>query len=265
MNRRVELEERRDQRLRDLLELEVRMAAGELSAEEAERLRRRDERAALAAIGALEELDQAEEASPGPRRPPGARPRRWLLAGGAVAVTTAVAVSLAGAITDRPVGGFITGNELSATGEMPPTRDDVPIEALEEVVAANPDVTAMRLTLADRLFAEGRYPEAGEQYLEVLQGGQQPQPRVLARLAWLAAGDGNLEVAIQMADAALQLAPGDAEARWVRADLARAAGDDGLARRLFRQLAEDPSLDAASRDGVEAALRELGEPSDVTP
>lgn len=264
MNRRAELEERRDQRLRDLLELEARVAAGELSAEDAERLRRRDERAALAAIGALDELDEAEEASPGSLRPPGARSRRWLIAG-AVAVTTAVAVSLAGAITDRPVGGFITGNELSVTGEMPPARDDVPIEALEEVVAANPDVTAMRLTLADRLFAEGRYPEAGKQYLEVLQRGQQPQPRALARLAWLAAGDGNLEVAIQLADAALQLAPGDAETLWVRADLARAAGDDEQARRLFRQLAEDPSLDAASRDAVEAALRELGEPSDATP
>ena len=88
---------------------------------------------------------------------------------------------------------------------------------------------------------------------------------MLARLAWLAAADGNLEVAIQMADAALQLGPGDAEALWVRADLARAAGDDEQARRLFRQLAEDPSLDAASRDGVEAALRELGAPSEGTP
>jgi tetratricopeptide (TPR) repeat protein len=173
-----------------------------------------------------------------------------------------VVISLAGAITDRPVGGFITGNELSATRDTPPARDDVPIEALEEVVAANPDVTGMRMALADRLFAEGRYPEAGEHYLEVLQRGQQPQPRALTRLAWLAAADGNLEVAIQMADAALQLEPADAEALWVRADLARAAGDDEQARRLFSRLADDPSLDQASRDAIDAALRELGAPSE---
>jgi len=263
MTRRVELEERRDQRLRDLLELDARVAAGELSAEKAARLRRRDEQAALAAISALEEFND-EAALPGPARPRRAGPRRWLLAGGAVAVVTAVAASLSGAITDRPVDGFITGNELSATREMPPARDDVPIEALEEVVAANPDVTAMRLTLADRLFAEGRYPEAGEHYLEVLQA-EQPPPRALARLAWLAAGDGNLEVAIQMADAALRLGPRDAEALWVRADLARATGDDEQARRRLEQLASDPSLNAASRDAVDAALRELAEASEGTP
>lgn len=254
MRDRTELEEQRDLRLRDLLELDARLAAGELTPEDAARLRARDERAALEAMAALDEFADVETDPPATDTPPArSRRRRLGTLAGVLVLLAAVGGTLAGAITDRPMGGFVTGNELSATDEMPPARADVPIEALEEVVAANPEVVGMRLALADRLFAEGRYAEAGEHYLEVLQ--REPEPRVMARLAWLAAGDGNVEVAIQLADVALELAPEEPEALWVRADLAVAAGDDDRARRLYERLAAHPALDAASREEIEARLQ----------
>ena len=264
---RAELEERRDLRLRDLGDLDARVRAGELSDAEAAPMRRRDERAALVAIAALDELDDRDrrravadgtaidgEADPQPR---GRRrtSRRVVSVLGGAALASAVGVALIGAVTDRPLGGFVTGNEAVAGNDPPAARADVPTDALEEVVAENPDVVEMRLALADRLFDEGRLGDASEHYLAVLD--QQPHPGALTRLGWIALSDGERELAGQLLGSALQVEPGYAEALWVQANLALTDGDDRRARDLLEQLAADPTLDDASQREVADALAEI--------
>ncbi|MTV27613.1 hypothetical protein FTX61_19660 [Nitriliruptoraceae bacterium ZYF776] len=259
---RAELEERRDLRLRDLADLDARVRAGELTDAEAAPMRRRDERAVLSAIATLQERedhDRRQAASDGktsqrPRRRPGRRRRVASVIGGAV-LATAVGIALAGALTDRPLGGFITGNEAVASNAPPPARADVPTNALEAVVAENPDVVEMRLALADRLFDEGRLGDASEHYLAALE--HEPHPRALTRLAWIALGDGERDLAGQLLASALQVEPGYAEALWVQANLALTDGDDRRARELLETLATDPTLDDASQGEVADALTEI--------
>jgi tetratricopeptide (TPR) repeat protein len=259
---RAELQERRDLRLRDLADLDARVRAGELTDAEAARMRRHDEWAALAAIAALDELDDRDRrqaATDGgadqlPRRRPGT-PRRAATVIVGAALATVVGVALTGTITDRPVGGYVTGNEAVAGNDLPSARTDVPTDALEEVVATNPDVAEMRMVLADRLFDEGRHGDASEHYLAVLD--HEPHPGALTRLAWIALGDGELDLAGQLLASALQVEPGYAEALWVQANLALTDGDDRRARELLEQLATDPTLDDASQREVADALAEI--------
>ncbi len=63
---------------------------------------------------------------------------------------------------------------------------------------------------------------------------------------------------VELADAALERAPRDVEATWVRAELAEAAGDDELARQLFRQLTTEFDLDPTARTEIDARLEQLG-------
>lgn len=211
---RAELAERRDHRLRDLLEIERQLTAGELTQPQAAELRRRYERQALAAVEQLDALEAAESRDV----PDG---RRWVprlvtpLV--SLAVVAAVGGVLATSVIDRPEGGFITGNELG--GATAPTAADIADASLEEVEAAvdaNPDAIEMRFALAELLVDEGRLRDAIGHYLEILD--REEHPRTMIRLGWLVAGD-EPRVAHRLLEEALELAPDDQEALWLLADL----------------------------------------------
>ncbi len=265
-----ELRTRRDQALRDILELEEQAERGELSPEVEGRLRRGYEQEAAAAIAALERIAALEQAAAGDgsgeqddpgdadaddsqadpqgdREQDAARkkvrrrllqPRYALYALGLLAVVAA-GLLLPGYVLDRPTGGFVTGNEAlqggaagaagaaGGTSGTNGTSPNVPSAAnlkdvtnaeLEAVVEANPDVLGMRLALADRYTAEGRYDLAVVQYGKVLE--KDPgNPAATARLGWLWLKVDDPQRALRLVDQALAKDPALAEALWYKANI----------------------------------------------
>lgn len=212
------LAERRDQALRDLVELDRQLAAGEVTAADAEDLRARYEADAAAAALALRDLP-----------PDGARQRRrrsrseraaYLVA----ALTAAAAfVLLPQAVKDRPPGGFVTGNEIGPASR-PPTqapRQDlsaVPDAELEAAVRADPTVTGMRLALADRYTDQRRFDEALVHYGRVLE--QDPgNARATARTGWILFQTGQPTEAARLVALARRADPLLLEAIWFDANV----------------------------------------------
>lgn len=241
---RARMEQQRDQALRDLLELEQQVRAGDVPPGPAAELRRRYERAAAEALVVLDGTDAVVEA----------RPRRrvtWRSAvygAGGLAALVALAVLLPPALQERPENGFVTGNEVLQTGPAPapsvsaaPGRDlsEVSNAEMEQVVAANPDVVGMRLALAERYRVQGEYTKAVPHYREVLDR-QPDNAGALASLGWvLLMLEGGGEDAARFADEAVQQDPALPFAWWVQANV-----------RLFGQ--DDP-------DGATESLREMRE------
>ena len=223
--RRVRLEQQRDQALRDLLELDQQVRAGEVPAGSAEQLRRRYERSAAEALSLLEEDHLSET-------PARARRTTWrtaLYGAGAVGAVVALAVVLPPALQQRPEGGFVSGNEVFDT-ESPPApsagRDlsTVTDAEMEEVIAANPDVVGMRLALAKRYLDQGAFDQAIPHYLQVLER-EPDNPVATASLAWVLLWADRPADARRVADKALSLDPTLPLAWWVEANL-RLYGED---------------------------------------
>lgn len=117
---REELTDRRDEALRDLVELERQVEAGEIPGTTAEHIRGDYERAVADALAALERAERSAGPSTTVRR----RSRGTVIV---YVITAAVAlialiVVLPNAIGARPPGGAVTGNELLQTATtVPPT------------------------------------------------------------------------------------------------------------------------------------------------
>lgn len=219
------LAERRDQALRDMVELDRQVAAGEVDAAEAEGLRARYEQDAADAVQAL----RAPVPAPAPpRRRSRATRLAYVTAGLAAAV--AAGVLLPPAVRSRPPGGFVTGNEMGATAAATPAATAPPAPArmpnladisdaeLEAAVAANPDVAVMRLALANRYTDEGRYGEALVHYRRVLEldpGNAQ----ATARTGWILLQSGQPQQAAQLVAAARRADPSLLEALWFDANI----------------------------------------------
>lgn len=222
-----------DQAVRDLVELDEQVTAGEITEVDATALRRRYEHSAAAALAALQGDRADASGTVTDRRRPGA----WALVYSLVGVVAVVAalVLLPAALVERPVGGAATGNVGQPAGPAatPATVTDA---QLEEVVAANPDVIGMRLALADRYVAQGDYGPAMRHYLAALDREPSNAP-ALARLSWLLLQIGQTQQAWEMVNQALALDPALTEALWFRANIQL----DGL---------DDP-------DGALATLRDL--------
>lgn len=238
------LVEQRDQALTDLLAIDEQVAAGELPAPVAERLRGRYEQAAAQAITALEagEPATADPADPPPghqrRRPQ--RQRRsqtiaYLLAGVAV---FAVLGLLPTFLQPRPPGGWVSGNEAAriapampgpaspAVPAVPPVPTGtgssaapaVPLSELESAVAARPDDLILRLALALRYQGVGRADLAAQQYAEVLR--RDPgNAEAHAHLGWLLLQAGQPRQALTMVDRALTADPTLLDALWFKANI----------------------------------------------
>lgn len=266
-----EREARRDRALEDLLDVDRQLAAGELTTRDAEQLRARYRAEALAAIRSLSPGDVAvadridkggeEVAPPPPER--GRRVRvRHLLYALALVVAVATAVLVTRNVLDRPPGGLVSGNEVMlgnpGAGAMtteqlsrPRRLSKVTDAQLEAVVAANPEMTGLRLALAQRYADRGRYDLALVHYGKVLEldpGNAEAQ----AHIGWINLMVGRPDEAARLVDSAVQADPENPDAVWFQANvrlyglddpagaleaLDRMETIDGLGPRVGRQVA----------------------------
>lgn len=231
---RIRLQRRRDQALRDLLELEGQVLAGEVAPAAADELRRRYERTAAESIALL----AAGTARQGSRERGADRRPTWRLAlygAGALAAIVALVVVLPPALQDRPAGGFVSGNEmLRPTGTSSPARpaptagrdlSKVSDGEMEAVVDANPDVVGMRLALAQRYLDRGDFTKALPHYRRVLE--RQPGNAVaLASVGWVMLQFGDATSAARFADRAVVADATLPTGWWVQANIRLYARDD---------------------------------------
>lgn len=250
-----ELEERRDQALRDLAELEAQVDAGHVDEVTAAELRHRYELEAAAAIRLLDTRSPSGDEPVARPRPAGAstgsRARLALASLAAVAAVATAIVLLPGATGVRPDGGFVTGNEAVNGGR---DLSEVTTEEMAAVVAENPDVVPMRLRLAHRYLDAGEDREALTHYLEVLE--RDDHPEAMSHIGWILFNDGRPDLADQLITESLERAPDDAEAMWFLANVRlHGTGDTEAAVDLLERLLERADL-GDQRAAVEEALTE---------
>lgn len=240
---RRDLEHRRDHALRDLVELDRQVRDGELSLDVETQLRRAYEHEAATAITELDRLtkpedhNSAEDPTLADRIPRGRLHPRWVLYGLGTLALASAGILLPNYILDRPDGGFVTGNEAlqqpaeadDGTSSRPPTagRDltKVTDQELEAVVEANPEVTGMRLALADRYNEKGRYDLAVVHYGKVLE--EEPDnAEAQAGLGWLMLQLNEPVEAARLVDGALATDALSPEALWVKANIRLYGFDD---------------------------------------
>ena len=251
------LEARRDQAVRDLLELDRQVQAGEIQPGTAARLRAVYEADLAEAIATLDAADEQPPAGPAAREADRAGRRR--LAGGALvaAVVLAVAVLLPRAVVTRPPGGFVSGVEAAqAQAQVAASAADSPAVTdaqLRAAVDANPDVVAMRLLLADRYFAEGRSDQALAQYTQVLK--RQRDPAALSHAGWLLAQAGRPQAGARLVEESLAARPDQPDALWFLANI-RLFGlhDPKRAVDPLQRLLARPDLRGDARGQVERLL-----------
>ena len=206
---RARLEERRGLAQRDLLELEEQMQLGEVDTARAEALRANYQR----------EIDEVDDvllngADPAESEPEGApiererQPRRYLVATLLVIAVLTVAILMAARAIAPNGGGSTAEDFLTDPG-------GITNEQLEEVVAANPAMNAMRMALADRYFDGRQFGAALDHYLFLTQNNPTPaeESRALSRIGWMAYVTGAPEAADQYVRAGIDLDPTNIEAK----------------------------------------------------
>ncbi|EYR64497.1 cytochrome C biosynthesis protein [Actinotalea ferrariae CF5-4] len=226
---RTRIEQQRDQALRDLLELEQQVRAGEVPPGPAAELSRRYERTAAEALALLDGTQTVGEAVP--RR--GMTWRAVVYGVGGVAALVALVVVLPPALQERPDGGFVTGNEVTQVDPAPqptsstPGRDlsKVSDEEMERVVAANPEIVGMRLALAERYRSQGEFDKAVPHYREVLDR-EPDNAEALASLGWILLMLEEPVEAARLADQALQRDPALPLGWWLLANVRLYGQDD---------------------------------------
>jgi len=197
----TDIAERIDMIDRELREVDLQEAAGELDRETADRLRQtyRAERAELE-DQVPTEVDE----------PPEARSPQRLLIGGILLVGAFIIIVIAAV------------NALSNEGEPVPLGTDlsqVSNEAMLQVIeanAGNPQVNAMRLALAERYFEAFDYSAALPQFQAVLDNeptsGEASE--ALARMGWMVHASGASEVAENLITRSLEARSSNTEAQW---------------------------------------------------
>lgn len=177
---------------------------------------------------------------------------------GAVLVATAVVVAVflvaRNTTPDDPGGGQTAG-----PGELTVDPNSVTNEELEAVVAANPDIPAMRLALANRYFLADQFPEALDHYLYI--AGNNPTPAdeafALARIGWIAHATGLSESAEEYINQSLAIDPNQFEATLFRGFITL-YGLDQPAEAIpqLEAALELPGLPSGSSSQLEQALEE---------
>lgn len=250
MSGREELEQRRDQALRDLDELERQHAEGELTDADAARLRLRYEAEAAAAISALEKPEPVPSPGAATAGRGAIRARRAAYWSTLAAALIAATVLLPQSVLDRPAGGFVTGNELDGDPANAPADpvtggrdlDTVTNSEMEAVVQANPDVVGMRLALARRYVEGGDLPSAMLHFAEVLK--REPKnPQALAYIGWAYLLSDQPDKAEGYITEARRLDPTLLDALWFEANLRLHNLDDPRgALELLAEMAARPDL-----------------------
>lgn len=233
----ADLEQRKRQALRDLVDVEQQQQAGELTPEVAADLRRRYEVEAAEALSAITARSQAVgaaqdivEPSPTATRPRTPWGRRLTYAVG-IAISVAAAVMVPKYVVERPPGGLVTGNEAlqqkqaSGSPTAPRNLASVTDAEMEKVVEANPDVIEMRLALAGRYADKGRNDLAAVHYSKVLDrdpGNAEAQ----AHLGWMMLQLDRPQEGARLVDRALRTDPSLLDALWFQANIRLYGLDD---------------------------------------
>jgi tetratricopeptide (TPR) repeat protein len=254
------LEERRRYALRDLEELAVQVATGELDEATAARLRAGYE----AELAAVEQAvsEQADEQTAVEEEAP-ARPADSPLEGRSTGRAIAGAFILIGALTvvillaaqvfqsdDGP------GSQAASDGSA---LDAAAIAEMEEVVAAHPDVPGMRLALADLYFEQGDYGSAIDHYLTVLAGEMtvQEESHTMGRIGWMAYSTGQINAAVDYLNASLSADPGYHEGKLFLGMVTLYGLEDAAgALPLLEEVRALPNLNEQVRTQVEDAIRD---------
>jgi tetratricopeptide (TPR) repeat protein len=203
------LEQRRDQSIADLRALDAQVGSGEIDAGDAERLRRRYEADVADALAAID----AERERPARGR----SPRRVWIGVSVFAVAAAgIVFALTRAVEPRTDTGPLSGVAADVvTGGV--DLSTVTDEQMEEVVAANPDITDMRLALARRYVEEGDFSSALPHYLYVLNQG--PNAEALMYVGWMTYLSGDAETGASLLERSLAIDPGEVLAQWFLANV----------------------------------------------
>jgi cytochrome c-type biogenesis protein CcmH/NrfG len=234
---------------RDLAEIDVQVAVGELDSATATRLRAayEEERAALV---------EAEVAPP--QSDTGRSPQRTLVGGlilgvGIIAIAVFAVVSLQDDSPGAEVSGGVATDVLAGNSGV--DLSQVTTEEMEAVVAANPTIVGMRLALAGRYVDAGDHSTALDHYLTVLD--QDPeQPEALAMVGWLSFLAGEAQLAEPFVTKALDIEPDYPLAWWFLANVKVANGDSAAAADAIRRLLAF-DLSAETRAEAERFLAEL--------
>ena len=216
------LRERREAVRRDIEELAYQVDDGEVDPETAERLRMSYERELDALNASLgEHGDEMPAAPPRPAEPepePEPEPREGRprstnrVVTGGVLLLGALAVIMYFAVQSAEPDDAAPGG--AAPGNLIVDPATVSNEELEAVVAANPDVTAMRMALADRYFEAEEYGASLDHYLNIAENSSDPRERskALARVGWMAYITDQAEAADQYLIRSLEADPTNSEA-----------------------------------------------------
>jgi tetratricopeptide (TPR) repeat protein len=263
MTDRKHLEERRDIALRDLTELAEQVEAGEIDEATADTLRanyQAEVDAVDAEIGALPASNPKKATEPLTQTPgPQTRSTRRAVIG-SVLVIAALSVAIflaAGEIDPDPATNTATGSE--APGALTVDPDSVSNEQLEEVVAQNPGINAMRMALADRYFEEENYGKALDHYLTIAENNPTPaeEGRALTRIGWMAYTTGQPEAAEQYLQTSLTVDPTNDETKlFLGFVLLYGLEDPEGALPWLEEVAEIPNLPPTILSQVETALDE---------
>jgi cytochrome c-type biogenesis protein CcmH len=146
-----------------------------------------------------------------------------------------------------------------AGGEVDP--DSISNETLEAVIAANldnPDIDGMRLALANRYFEERNYQKAFPHYQAILDGNPTTiqAAEAYTRLGWMVYdGNGEVDLGLSLIDNALEIAPGDPFALYLKGRVLWCGRDDDEAAAvIFSEVLSSSGLDDGVRQQVKDDL-----------
>lgn len=263
MTDRKHLDERLEIAKRDLTELAEQVEAGEIDEATAENLRANYQ-------AEVDEVSTQLDALPSPKKqrpsesasttdsPPGPQPRstrRAII--GSVLVIAALSVAIFFAAGDIESDPATTAAASGSPGELSIDPNSVSNEQLEEVVAQNPAINAMRMSLADRYFEQQDYGSALDHYLTIAENNPTPaeEGRSLSRIGWMAYQTGQPEAAEQYLQTSLTVDPTNDETKlFLGFVLLYGLGDAGAAIPWLEEVAEVQNLPQEILQEVEAAL-----------
>lgn len=211
----------------ELDEVEIQVQDGDLDEETAAEIRRRykaELEALEASVAAAQTVDEEDSPDTEGKRSGSRRLNGRALTG---IVLVAVAIAVIGVFAVQSISNQrITGADGIVgdivRGEAQFDLENVSDEEMEQVVAANPDIIAMRLALARRYFEAGDFDKALDHYFEVLNREQNPE--ALANVGWMTYLSGRPDIAVSYVEAALERQADYLAAEWFLGNIYVALG-----------------------------------------
>lgn len=209
---RAALEQRLEHVRVDLRELEEQLELGEVDAVTAARLRSGYERELEELEASASPLDPDDPVDPATTRSQSRSYRRAIV--GAVALIAAFTLAIV----------FISGDTVptqqGAAAGVDPTPRAAPqtgssLDAMEQVLAGNPDNLALRLALADAYFQRSEYSASLGHYLAVLDAEPTATEEsvALGRVGWMAFITSQFDAADEYLRRSLDVDPGNVEGK----------------------------------------------------